>query len=64
MNTLILSLLAPVAVAQVAVPGTASAYVASYGFPTSIFSSYYYLPTGTPQAQEPQPALYDPVLNM
>jgi hypothetical protein len=39
-----------------------SAYVAPYGFPTSAFSSYYFLPA-TP-TQEPQPALYDPVLNV
>jgi hypothetical protein len=43
------------------IPG-ASSYVASAGFPTSAFSSYYLLPA-TP-TQEPQPALYDPVLNI
>ncbi len=42
------------------IPGT-SEYVAPYGFPTSAFSRYYFLPA-TP-TQEPQPALYDPVLN-
>ncbi|KAK5676882.1 hypothetical protein LTS10_010646 [Elasticomyces elasticus] len=40
-------------------PG-ASSYVAPAGFPTSAFSSYYPVPSG----QEPQPALYDPVLNI
>ena len=41
------------------VPG-ASSYVAPAGFPTSAFSSYYPVPSG----QEPQPALYDPILNI
>ncbi|KAK4580259.1 hypothetical protein LTR86_000462 [Recurvomyces mirabilis] len=41
------------------IPG-ASSYVAPAGFPTSAFSSYYPVPSG----QEPQPALYDPVLNI
>lgn len=40
-------------------PG-ASSYVAPAGFPTTAFSSYYAVPSG----QEPQPALYDPVLNI
>ncbi|KAK3106735.1 hypothetical protein LTR53_018173, partial [Teratosphaeriaceae sp. CCFEE 6253] len=40
-------------------PG-ASSYVAPAGYPTSAFSSYYPVPSG----QEPQPALYDPVLNI
>lgn len=39
-------------------PG-ASSFVAPSGYPTSVFSSYYPSPTG----QEPQPAVYDPVLN-
>lgn len=38
-----------------------SAYTVTAGFPTSAFSSYYQVPVAT---QEPQPALYDPVLNM
>ena len=42
------------------IPGS-SAYTASPGFPTSAFSSYYEKPVAT---QEPQPALYDPVLNI
>ena len=42
------------------IPGVSS-YVVSAGFPTSVFSSYYVPPTAT---QEPQPALYDPVLNI
>ncbi|KAK7718886.1 hypothetical protein SLS57_005996 [Botryosphaeria dothidea] len=41
-------------------PGLPS-YIASAGFPTSVFSSYYLPPSTT---QEPQPALYDPVLNI
>jgi hypothetical protein len=40
-------------------PGV-STYVAPAGYPTSAFSSYYPVPSG----QEPQPALYDPVLNI
>ncbi|EME47574.1 hypothetical protein DOTSEDRAFT_146335, partial [Dothistroma septosporum NZE10] len=40
-------------------PG-ASSFVAPSGFPTSVFSSYYPSPSG----QEPQPAVYDPVLNL
>ncbi|EMC96412.1 hypothetical protein BAUCODRAFT_33740 [Baudoinia panamericana UAMH 10762] len=40
-------------------PGAVS-YVAPAGYPTSVFSSYYAVPSG----QEPQPALYDPVLNI
>jgi hypothetical protein len=49
------------AASSASLPGT-SAYIAPYGFPTSAFSSYYFLPT-TP-TQEPQPALHDPVLNI
>lgn len=41
------------------IPG-ASSYVAPAGYPTSVFSTYYPVPSG----QEPQPALYDPVLNI
>lgn len=41
------------------IPG-ASSYVAPAGYPTTAFSSYYPAPSG----QEPQPALYDPVLNI
>ena len=37
------------------------AYTVSAGFPTSVFPSYYILPAAT---KEPQPALYDPVLNI
>ncbi len=40
-------------------PGS-SVYTVKAGFPTSAFSSYYEKPVAT---QEPQPALYDPVLN-
>lgn len=41
------------------VPGKSS-FVAPPGFPTSVFSSYWEKPVAT---QEPQPALYDPILN-
>ncbi|KAL8707325.1 MAG: hypothetical protein Q9220_007637 [cf. Caloplaca sp. 1 TL-2023] len=37
------------------------AYTVSAGFPTSVFSSYYIPPAAT---KEPQPALFDPVLNI
>ncbi|CAK4034038.1 sphingomyelin phosphodiesterase asm-3 [Lecanosticta acicola] len=47
------------AAASVTVPG-ASSYVAPSGFPTSAFPSYYPVPSG----QEPQPALFDPILNI
>lgn len=40
------------------VPG-ATSFVAPSGFPTAAFPSYYPVPSG----QEPQPALFDPVLN-
>ncbi|OJJ42884.1 hypothetical protein ASPZODRAFT_20164 [Penicilliopsis zonata CBS 506.65] len=43
-----------------ALPGVSS-YVADAGFPTSAFSSYYYSPAQP--TQEPQPVIYDPVLN-
>jgi hypothetical protein len=46
--------------AQADMPGAAS-YVVSTAFPTSVFSSYYVKPAPT---QEPQPALYDAVLNI
>ena len=42
------------------IPGS-SAYTVSPSFPTSAFPSYYKKPVST---QEPQPALYDPVLNI
>ncbi len=41
-------------------PGPAS-YAASAGFPTSAYKSYYIQPAAT---QEPQPVIYDPVLNL
>lgn len=44
---------------SIELPGK-SAYTAPAGYPTSAFSSYYPVPSG----QEPQPALYDPVLNI
>jgi hypothetical protein len=56
-----LLLLQSISSALASIPGALS-YVASAGFPTSAFSSYYFLPA-TP-TQEPQPALYDPVLNI
>jgi hypothetical protein len=40
------------------------AFTASFGFPTSVFSSYYYLPDAAKPTQEPQPVLYDPMLNV
>lgn len=40
-------------------PGSTS-YVAPAGYPTTAFSSYY----PTPSGQGPQPAIYDPVLNI
>lgn len=52
-------LLSAVAASSVQLPGVAS-YVVSPGFPTSVFSSYYVQAGPT---QEPQPALYDPILN-
>jgi hypothetical protein len=56
---------APFVAQQVLAQGPASlpgesSYVAPHGYPTSAFSSYYPSPSG----QEPQPALYDPVLNI
>ncbi|KAE8146502.1 Metallo-dependent phosphatase-like protein [Aspergillus avenaceus] len=42
-------------------PGAPS-FVAQAGFPTSAFSSYYYLPAEP--TQEPQPVIHDPVLNV
>ncbi|OTA22926.1 hypothetical protein BTJ68_14512, partial [Hortaea werneckii EXF-2000] len=42
-----------------AAPGQSS-FTASAGYPTTAFSSYYPSPSG----QQPQPALYDPVLNI
>ncbi|KAL2004087.1 hypothetical protein VTN02DRAFT_307 [Thermoascus thermophilus] len=53
--------LSSTASATSSLPG-ASSYVAPAGFPTSAFSSYYYLPARP--TQEPQPALHDPVLNI
>lgn len=55
------ALMAQYALAQSAlsIPG-ASSYVAPVGFPTTAFSSYYPAPSG----QEPQPALFDPILNI
>lgn len=42
------------------VPGV-SLFTVPAGFPTAVFSSYYAPPAPT---QEPQPAVYDPVLNL
>ena len=44
----------------ISIPGS-SAYTVPAGFPTSVFSSYWLKPVPT---QEPQPALYDPTLNI
>ncbi|KAK7550968.1 acid sphingomyelinase and PHM5 phosphate metabolism protein [Phyllosticta citricarpa] len=46
--------------AQHTAPGLSS-FVAPPGFPTSVFSSYHVPPAAT---QEPQPAIYDPILNL
>ena len=46
--------------AQGTAPGAAS-FVVPPGFPTSVFSSYYVKPAAT---QEPQPAIFDAVLNL
>jgi hypothetical protein len=54
------SLLLPLVFAASA-PGVTS-YVAQVGFPTSAFTSYYFLPAKP--TQEPQPAIFDPVLNI
>ncbi|KAF9252888.1 hypothetical protein DTO013E5_3633 [Penicillium roqueforti] len=47
--------------AAVSLPGDAS-YVAAAGFPTSVFSSYYVSPAQP--TQQPQPIIYDPVLDL
>ncbi|RDW85891.1 putative sphingomyelin phosphodiesterase [Coleophoma crateriformis] len=44
---------------QADIPGAAS-YTVSSAFPTSVFSSYYVKPEAT---AEPQPVIYDPILN-
>lgn len=41
------------------IPGSSS-FVVPAGYPNKAFSSYYPVPSG----QEPQPAVYDPVLNI
>ncbi len=46
---------------QLVSPRASSDYTIKAGFPTSAFRSYYVKPVAT---QEPQPALYDPVLNI
>ena len=46
--------------AQAQLPG-ASSFVVPSAFPTSVFPSYYVKPAPT---SEPQPALYDPILNI
>jgi hypothetical protein len=45
--------------AAISIPG-ASSFVAPTGNPTGVWSSYYPVPSG----QEPQPAVYDPILNI
>jgi hypothetical protein len=45
---------------RAAAPGSSS-FVAPAGFPTSAFTSYYFLPSSP--TQEPQPVIYDPVLS-
>ncbi|ROW08824.1 hypothetical protein VMCG_02745 [Cytospora schulzeri] len=49
-----------VAVTDAGLPG-ATSYVVPTAFPTSVYSSYYVKPGPT---QEPQPAIFDPVLNI
>lgn len=55
-----LAVLAVVDITQAQRPGAAS-YVVSTAFPTSVFSSYYVEAAPT---SEPQPAIFDPVLNI
>ncbi|KAL8968286.1 MAG: hypothetical protein Q9183_002531, partial [Haloplaca sp. 2 TL-2023] len=64
--TVIVSSLALLAIPRSAgeadeLPRGLPAYTVSAGFPTSVFPSYYIPPAAT---TEPQPALYDPVLNI
>lgn len=47
--------------AATSLPGSSS-YVVPANFPTSVFPSYYYMPAQP--TQEPQPAIYDPVLQI
>lgn len=56
----LLAVLAVLDVAQAQRPGAAS-FVVPTAFPTSVFSSYYAKAAPT---VEPQPALYDPILNI
>lgn len=64
MAALVVPLLLPVLTARATtsatIPGI-SAYTVTAGFPTSAFPSYWEAPVET---QEPQPALFDPVLNI
>lgn len=65
LGTLLLSISWPASFVQaqsqaLLLPGAAS-FVVPSTFPTSIFSSYYAKPAAT---AEPQPALYDPILNI
>ena len=46
--------------APASAPGASSFVAPRPGLPTAVFSSYYPSPTD----QEPQPAVYDPVLNI
>ncbi|KAL1631205.1 hypothetical protein SLS56_004452 [Neofusicoccum ribis] len=63
-STIVIMAMVPLALStaaqQPSAPGLSS-YVASAGFQTSVVSSYYLPPSTT---QEPQPALFDPVLNI
>ncbi|CAG7960322.1 unnamed protein product [Penicillium olsonii] len=59
MTLLLAGLISSLAVAS-SLPGNVS-YVAAAGFPTSAFSSYYVSPALP--TQEPQPIIYDPVLD-
>jgi hypothetical protein len=57
---LLLALSQTTQVQSASVPGV-SLFTAPAGFPTPVFSSYYVHPAPT---KEPQPAVYDPVLNL
>lgn len=56
-----LSLLNDIGSTIAAAPGKAT-FVASPVFPTSVFASYHFLPSSP--TQQPQPAIWDPILNL
>src|SRR5947209_1015877 len=59
-TALLLALSQTTQVQSASVPGI-SLFTVPAGFPTAVFSSYYVPPAPT---QEPQPAVYDPALNL